>query len=234
MGCRFTEARALGRERWAYALEVDVEDPERPVVVDPLVLWNTYLGSAGQDELRDMALSAEGDVFIVGTVGGTPLSPPVDAGRGASDVLVARFQGDGGLAWSTLLGGPNYDRAYAVEVGLFAFAALCIGTMGSTPLAAHQIALQIVSVAFMVPAGMSYAITMRIGQHYGAGQLPMARLAGRVGIGFGAAVMLAFGAGTDQGDAEPERAQVIADGPLGRRQRHSDERIDEHGRVTAP
>ncbi|WP_053150674.1 NorM family multidrug efflux MATE transporter [Pseudomonas sp. P97.38] len=81
---------------------------------------------------------------------------------------------------------------YAVEVGLFAFAALCMGTMGSTPLAAHQIALQIVSVAFMVPAGMSYAITMRIGQHYGAGQLPMARLAGRVGIGFGAAVMLAF------------------------------------------
>jgi MATE family multidrug resistance protein len=33
---------------------------------------------------------------------------------------------------------------------------------------------------------------MRIGQHYGAGQLLMARLAGRVGIGFGAAVMLAF------------------------------------------
>ncbi|TWC33858.1 MATE family multidrug resistance protein [Pseudomonas sp. SJZ078] len=81
---------------------------------------------------------------------------------------------------------------YAVEVGLFAFAALCMGTMGSTPLAAHQIALQIVSVAFMVPAGMSYAITMRIGQHYGAGQLLMARLSGRVGIGFGAAVMLAF------------------------------------------
>ena len=81
---------------------------------------------------------------------------------------------------------------YAVEVGLFAFAALCMGTMGSTQLGAHQIALQIVSVAFMVPAGMSYAITMRIGQHYGAGQLHDARLAGRVGIGSGALVMLAF------------------------------------------
>ena len=81
---------------------------------------------------------------------------------------------------------------YAVEVGLFAFAALCMGTMGSTQLAAHQIALQIVSVAFMVPAGMSYAITMRIGQHYGAADLLRARLAGRVGIGFGAAVMLGF------------------------------------------
>ncbi len=81
---------------------------------------------------------------------------------------------------------------YAVEVGLFAFAALCMGTMGSTQLAAHQIALQIVSVAFMVPAGMSYAVTMRIGQHYGAGQLLQARMAGRVGIGFGATVMLGF------------------------------------------
>jgi MATE family multidrug resistance protein len=83
---------------------------------------------------------------------------------------------------------------YAVEVGLFAFAALCMGTMGSTQLASHQIALQIVSVAFMVPAGMSYAITMRIGQHYGAGNLMEARLAGRVGIGFGALVMLGFAA----------------------------------------
>jgi len=81
---------------------------------------------------------------------------------------------------------------YAVEVGLFAFAALCMGTMGSTQLAAHQIALQIVSVAFMIPAGLSYAITMRIGQHYGAGQLLDARLAGRVGIAFGAAAMLGF------------------------------------------
>jgi len=81
---------------------------------------------------------------------------------------------------------------YAVEVGLFAFAALCMGTMGSTQLGAHQIALQIVSVAFMVPAGISYAITMRIGQHYGAGQLLDARLAGRVGIAFGAAAMLCF------------------------------------------
>ncbi|MBV6751331.1 NorM family multidrug efflux MATE transporter [Pseudomonas chlororaphis] len=83
---------------------------------------------------------------------------------------------------------------YAVEVGLFAFAALCMGTMGSTQLAAHQIALQIVSAAFMVPAGISYAITMRIGLHYGAGQLLDARLAGRVGIAFGAAAMLAFAA----------------------------------------
>ena len=60
---------------------------------------------------------------------------------------------------------------YMVEVGLFAFAALCMGVLGSTELAAHQIALQIVSTAFMVPTGLSYAVTMRVGLYYGAGNL---------------------------------------------------------------
>ncbi len=81
---------------------------------------------------------------------------------------------------------------YAVESGLFAFAALCMGALGSTQLAAHQIAIQSVYVAFMVPVGISYAVTFRIGQHYGAGRLEEARRAGRLGIGFGASCMLAF------------------------------------------
>ncbi|MCV4261966.1 NorM family multidrug efflux MATE transporter [Pseudomonas capsici] len=82
---------------------------------------------------------------------------------------------------------------YAVEVGLFTFAAFCMGAMGSTQMAAHQIAVQTVSMAFMIPVGISYAVTMRIGQHYGAGNIVMARTAGRLGISFGGAVMLMFG-----------------------------------------
>ncbi|MBV4538651.1 NorM family multidrug efflux MATE transporter [Pseudomonas urmiensis] len=83
---------------------------------------------------------------------------------------------------------------YMVEVGLFAFAALCMGVLGSTELAAHQIALQIVSTAFMVPTGLSYAVTMRVGLYFGAGNLLAARSAGRVGIGFGALLMFGFAA----------------------------------------
>ncbi|VVM74166.1 Multidrug resistance protein MdtK [Pseudomonas fluorescens] len=83
---------------------------------------------------------------------------------------------------------------YMVEVGLFAFAALCMGVLGSTELAAHQIALQIVSTAFMVPTGLSYAVTMRVGLYYGGGNLLAARSAGRVGICFGALLMFAFAA----------------------------------------
>ncbi|MCQ3033578.1 NorM family multidrug efflux MATE transporter [Pseudomonas syringae] len=82
---------------------------------------------------------------------------------------------------------------YAVEVGLFTFAAFCMGAMGSAQMAAHQIALQSVSMAFMIPVGISYAVTMRIGLHYGAGNLLLARTAGRAGIIFGSLVMLMFG-----------------------------------------
>ncbi|AIR88731.1 NorM family multidrug efflux MATE transporter [Pseudomonas cremoricolorata] len=83
---------------------------------------------------------------------------------------------------------------YMVEIGLFAFAALCMGVLGSTELAAHQVALQLVSTAFMVPTGLSYAVTMRVGLYFGAGQILAARSAGRVGITFGAALMFGFAA----------------------------------------
>lgn len=88
--------------------------------------------------------------------------------------------------------GMPIGGTYAVESGLFAFAALCMGALGSQQLAAHQLAIMSVYVAFMVPVGISYAVTFRIGQHFGAGRLLEARRAGRLGIGLGAACMLGF------------------------------------------
>lgn len=121
VGCRFTDARPVGLDRWEYAIEVDVKDPERPVVVDPLVLWNTYLGSIANDQLRGIAQNEAGDVYVVGTVGGSPVTPPPDAGIGSlgggSDVFVARFNADGGLSWSTLLGGNGAESGRAILVG---------------------------------------------------------------------------------------------------------------------
>ena len=88
--------------------------------------------------------------------------------------------------------GMPIGGTYAVESGLFAFAALCMGALGSTELAAHQIAIMSVYVAFMVPVGISYAVTFRIGQHFGAGRLLQARQAGRLGLALGALCMLGF------------------------------------------
>ncbi len=56
----------------------------------------------------------------------------------------------------------------AAEVGVFAAATLLMGLIGPATLGAHTIALQIASLAFMVPLGLGQAATVRIGRAFGA------------------------------------------------------------------
>jgi multidrug resistance protein, MATE family len=53
------------------------------------------------------------------------------------------------------------------EVGLFTAAALLMGRLGTDEVAAHAIALQCASMAFMVPLGLGIAATVRVGTAYG-------------------------------------------------------------------
>ena len=75
---------------------------------------------------------------------------------------------------------------FAVETGLFLAVALLIGLLGPAPLAAQQVALNVVSVAFMVPLGIAQAANVRVGNRVGAGDALGARRAGLVAIGLGA------------------------------------------------
>lgn len=53
------------------------------------------------------------------------------------------------------------------EVSLFSASALMMGWLGTTPLAAHGIALQLTTASFMVHLGLSNAATVRAGNAYG-------------------------------------------------------------------
>jgi MATE family multidrug resistance protein len=81
----------------------------------------------------------------------------------------------------------------AVETGLFAVITLLMGQLGTTMLAAHQIALQTASMTFTVPLGISFATTVRVGQCIGQKNFKGARLAGFVGIGISAFFMFCMG-----------------------------------------
>ncbi|MGE9268845.1 MAG: MATE family efflux transporter [Verrucomicrobiales bacterium] len=63
----------------------------------------------------------------------------------------------------TRLGLPASFHLLA-EVGAFSMAGLCIGLFGPVPLAAHQIALTCAGTAFMIPLGISMALTVRMGK----------------------------------------------------------------------
>ena len=78
--------------------------------------------------------------------------------------------------------GAPISGAFLLEYGLFSSAALLMGWIGTTELAAHQIALQTAAILFMVPYGVSMAATVRVGQAVGRGDAGAARRAGFVAI----------------------------------------------------
>jgi MATE family multidrug resistance protein len=81
--------------------------------------------------------------------------------------------------------------ALIMEVGLFASAGFLVGLIGRAELAAHQIALQCASVAFMVPLGLAQAATVRVGLAAGSGDRAGVMRAGLTALAVGGLFMTA-------------------------------------------
>jgi MATE family multidrug resistance protein len=87
-----------------------------------------------------------------------------------------------------------------MEGSLFVATALLIGRIGAIDVAAHQIAINVASVCFMLPLGIAMATTVRVGHAAGAEDASGARWAAGAGYGLvfftqtGAALLLAYAA----------------------------------------
>jgi len=88
--------------------------------------------------------------------------------------------------------GLPISGALMLEWGLFSSSALLMGLIGTTALAAHQIALQVATILFMVPFGISLAATVRVGHAVGRRDPVATRRAGFGAIALGAALMVAM------------------------------------------
>jgi len=81
----------------------------------------------------------------------------------------------------------------SLEIGVFALVTALIGRLGATALAGHQIALNTVSLTYMVPLGVSSAAAVRVGQAIGRKDPTGAANAGGSAIFYGAAFMTLAG-----------------------------------------
>jgi multidrug resistance protein, MATE family len=83
-----------------------------------------------------------------------------------------------------------------LEVAAFGAIGLLMGVIGTHAMAAHQIAITLAALAFMVPLGVASAASVRVGHAVGAGDAPRARAAVRAaylcGVGFMACTALLF------------------------------------------
>jgi MATE family multidrug resistance protein len=80
-----------------------------------------------------------------------------------------------------------------LEVGVFATATALAGRLDPISSASHQIALNLASLAFMVPLGLSSAAAVRVGHAVGAGDATRAVRTGWTALAAGGVVMATIG-----------------------------------------
>jgi multidrug resistance protein, MATE family len=82
---------------------------------------------------------------------------------------------------------------FIFEVSAFGFSAIMMGWLGTTALAAHQIAINLATISYMTTSGLGAAATIRVGYFLGKNDTVNLRQAGFTLIGLGAVIMMAWG-----------------------------------------
>jgi len=115
-------------DAFTYAFELTGwYDPSRPLVIDPDLVWSTFLGGRNHDQGYAITVDASGNAYVTGYTGSIdfPTTPGAfdrtynfeNYFYGQYDVFVAKLDPEGAvLVYSTFLGGTSYDYGYAIAV----------------------------------------------------------------------------------------------------------------------
>jgi Beta-propeller repeat len=106
------------------ALDVSRYDRSRPLVIDPVVTYASFLGGSATDQINQVITDAKGLIYVVGYTDSTNLQPTYNGVTGASagdnDAFIAIFNpaayGGPSLTYLTYLGGSNNDAATGIAV----------------------------------------------------------------------------------------------------------------------
>ncbi|MCA6215003.1 MATE family efflux transporter [Ideonella sp. B7] len=95
--------------------------------------------------------------------------------------------------WGLLRLGLPMGAGFLIEVTGFSFMALFIARLGTTPVAGHQIAMNLISLMFMLPMSLGNATSTLVAQQIGAGELKDARRLGWHGLWLGCGLAVIVG-----------------------------------------
>ncbi len=122
--------------------EVAGYDHSKPLVIDPVLVYSTYLGGSAFDGAQGMAVDGSGKVYVTGVTSSTnfPLANAEQTtfGGGVFDVFVVRLIPDvsvqppsSQLVYSTYLGGNGRDDGHSIAVDDLGNAYVTGGTFSS-------------------------------------------------------------------------------------------------------
>ncbi len=92
-------------------------DPTRPLIIDPVLIYATYLGGSAKDEGWSIALDQQNNTYISGVTNSSDF-PGLSTGQyaGDSDVFVAKLDTSGNLVYVTIFGGRSGDQGNAIVI----------------------------------------------------------------------------------------------------------------------
>lgn len=123
-------ANYVVKNRRQVGFELGAYDPSRPLVIDPVIDYSTYLGGTGADEGNDIAVDNQGNIYVTGVTSSVnfppknpikPICQPCQSG--APEAFVTKIDpdesGEASLVFSTFWGsnvhGSTEGRGIAVD-----------------------------------------------------------------------------------------------------------------------
>lgn len=100
--------------------QLGTNDRSRPLVIDPVLVYSTYLGGNGTQEAFGTAVDAAGNVYVAGSTDSIdfPVNTIGSVAAGVSHVFVAKLDPTGSnLIYCDYFGGDSEDDGFAIALG---------------------------------------------------------------------------------------------------------------------
>jgi hypothetical protein len=90
-------------------------DANAPLIIDPDLVWSTYLGGSGNDRAYGLTTDAEGNILVTGETNSTGwISGGYDMTLDGTDAFVTKLTPTGAHVWSTYYGGSAAEFGYSI------------------------------------------------------------------------------------------------------------------------
>jgi len=115
--------RIIGKSdgTFTYGFEVAAYDRTKELIIDPVLVYSTYLGGSGYDSVHSIAVDSSGAVYVTGFTDSLdfPAANPAQgsSGGGLNDTFITKLNPQGtAIVFSTYLGGSGDDFAEGIAV----------------------------------------------------------------------------------------------------------------------
>ena len=118
---RYTLRPAKGHGKVQVSFQVAAYDKSKPLIIDPVLVYSTYLGGTGLDIGSSIAIDNNGNAYVAGATTSLDFPTVTSALQGThgsvTDIFVSKFNPSGtALTYSTFLGGSGSDTHASIAV----------------------------------------------------------------------------------------------------------------------